>query len=230
MKRCVLLVLILGSVITPLIAQTPFENRPLPHGLTMPTGSVLNHREAIVGLGYVAFGVTDRCQVGTDLLAIFFKTYGVDLKYAAIKNDSSSLSVGLNVRFFYMNVIGTENHFLSTSPFLAYTKKVGQYTRLHIGGMFSFFTGNEDVQDADVESSIVGSSFYIGTEHDLTPRIKFLTEAGYDLTFKGSRIGGGFLFGWTKFRLKLGAQYYNPDGPADFVNYVIGLWWRFPDK
>ena len=34
-------------------------------------------------------------------------------------------------------------------------------------------------------------------------------------------------FGWSKFRLKLGVIYFNPQGVGDFTLPVIGLWWRF---
>ncbi len=55
----------------------------------------------------------------------------------------------------------------------------------------------------------------------------FLADIGYDATFEGLRLGGGVLFGWTKFRLKLGVAYFNPAGSGDFTLPQIGLWWRF---
>jgi len=48
------------------------------------------------------------------------------------------------------------------------------------------------------------------------------------MTFDGFRVGGGVLFGWDTFRIKLGVKYYNPEGEAkNFTFPVIGLWWRF---
>jgi hypothetical protein len=66
---------------------------------------------------------------------------------------------------------------------------------------------------------------FAGIEHSYSHRTKFVADIEYDTTFEGARFGGGVLFGWDKFRLKLGLSYFTAGN--GFVFPLIGLWWRF---
>jgi hypothetical protein len=68
----------------------------------------------------------------------------------------------------------------------------------------------------------------VGFDHDISYKTKLLAEYGYDFTFKGMRYGGGVLFGWENFRLKMGVSYFGPANSRNGYTWpIIGLWWRF---
>ncbi len=99
---------------------------------------------------------------------------------------------------------------------------------MHLQAQYSYFSGESDIEDAEAKSTSAGTSVSAGLEYSFSQKTKFLAEGGYDVTFEGFRLGGGVLFGWEKFRLKLGVGYYNPEGVNEgFTLPVIGLWWRF---
>ena len=74
-----------------------------------------------------------------------------------------------------------------------------------------------DIEDAEVSEIAKGTSFFAGLEYSFSRKTKFLTEAGYDTTFQGFRLGGAVLRGWDKFRLKLGINYFNPENTGSFT-------------
>jgi hypothetical protein len=105
---------------------------------------------------------------------------------------------------------------------------MGQKTRLHFSANYTNFSGSSNINDAEnLNTSISGTSIAAGVEHSLSNKTKFLGDVGYDLEFKGVRVGGGVLFGWETFRLKLGIQYFAPKGYSGYVFPYVGLWWRF---
>jgi len=104
---------------------------------------------------------------------------------------------------------------------------MGENTVAHVSTTIAIFSSEDDadIQDADFSGATQGTSFTAGLEHGYSERTRFLAEIGYDSTFEGLRVGGAVLFGWTKFRLKLGLNYF---GAGDgFTWPVIGVWWRF---
>ena len=123
--------------------------------------------------------------------------------------------------------VGEEEGFTAYSPFVALSPKISDRFKMHFGARYTFFTGNKDVKDSDVTSFVMGTSIYAGLEYSASNTTKFLADAGYDATFNGMRLAGAVLFGWKKFRLKLGVQYFKPKGFKALTMPVIGLWWRF---
>ena len=87
---------------------------------------------------------------------------------------------------------------------------------------------NKDIEDYEPEESSSGTEVLGGIEYSISHKTRLLAEGGYDLTFEGMRLGGAVLFGWEKFRLKLGVSYFEPKNtPGGFTLPIIGLWWRF---
>ena len=118
--------------------------------------------------------------------------------------------------------------FTAISPYISISPKIGKKTALHIAGVYSILTGDADIEDVEITSTSSGTRIYAGLEHSISNRSKFLAETGYDIEFSGFLVGGGFLWGWEKFRLKLGVTYYKPeDADNGFTLPNIGLWWRF---
>jgi hypothetical protein len=219
---------IIFILLTPnLFAEVGFKGRPITNNLMMPTGYTLNRGEFIVGIGPVGFGITDNVQVGTNILLFLFQVYNVNLKVNFVKTESQAFAVGLDLNNFNLDVFEEETGFTSVSPYASFSTRVGTNTLLHLGGSYSVFTSDKDIEDAKVESSSSGTSLYTGLEYSFSHKTKFLAEGGYDITFEGFRVGGGVLFGWTKFRLKLGVNYFKPKDVSVFTFPVIGLWWRF---
>lgn len=208
-------------------AETGFNGRPILNNVTSPTGFTLNRGEFTVGLGSIGFGVTDRVQIGTNILLYLFQVYNADVKVNLMRNENIFLSVGMDLNHFDLDVFGSETGFTSLSPYIAISPRLSNRTTLHIGGQYSYFSGSADIEDAEVSEVAKGTSFFTGLEYSFSRKTKFLTEAGYDTTFKGLRLGGAVLWGWEKFRLKLGVNYFNPENSGSFTFPVIGLWWRF---
>jgi hypothetical protein len=213
----------------PLHAQEDgFAGRPITSNLSMPTGNTLHGGEFSVGLGPVEYGLSDNLQIGTNLLLFLFQYYNVEAKYSLIDTEKQALSIGLGVGYFDLGILGNDVSFTSISPFIAYSMPMGEKTRLHLAANYTNFASDASVDDADdLTASVSGTSLAAGLEHSVSNRTKFVGDVGYDLEFEGLRVGGGALFGWETFRLKLGVQYFSPKGFKGYVFPYVGLWWRF---
>lgn len=231
MKRFFIIGLLLIFLTSSSIAEVGFKGRPITNNVMRPTGYTLNRGEFIVGLGSIGFGITDNVQVGTNLLLFLFQVYNANLKVSLINTESSAFALGISVNSFNLDVGADEIGFTSLSPYAVYTTKMGESTNLHLGGQYSTFSGEADIDDAEASETSSGTSLFAGVEYSFSHKTKFLAEGGYDLTFEGFRIGGAVLFGWENFRLKLGVNYFSvTDGNNDRIGFtfpVIGLWWRF---
>lgn len=228
MKKALIIVLLFAFTATA-FAEVGFEGRPITNNLWMPTGYTLNSGEFLIGLGPIGFGISDNIQVGTNILLFLFQVYNANLKISLIKSADMALAAGVGFHHFNWNIEG-EGEFSPTAitPYAVVTFGMGPKTNLHIGGEYYAFTEDFNIDDVDVESSVSGSRVYAGIETSMSEKTKFLFEGGYDIDFEGLTFGGAVLFGWEKFRLKLGVSYYNPKAAdGGFALPVIGLWWRF---
>ncbi len=209
-------------------AGVGFKGRPITNNLWMPSGYSLNQGEFTVGIGSIGFGITDKIQVGTNILPFLFQYYNANVKVSLIKSPSMAFATGIDLGHFNLDVLDAEPSFTSLSPYLALTPKIGEKINLHLAGQYSYFSSEADIEEAEVKWTSKGTSVSAGMEYIMSHKTRFLAEASYDTTFKGFRLGGGVLFGWEKFRLKLGVGYYNPEGAnGGFTLPLIGLWWRF---
>lgn len=227
MKKATMSVLLVLFLTVGAYAEKGFDGRPILNNVSNPTGFTLNQGEFTVGLGSIGFGITDRVQIGTNVLLYLFQVYNADVKVNLINSDAVSLAAGLDLNHFDLEVFGADTGFTSLSPYIAISPRLSDRTILHIGGRYSYFSGNADIEDAEVSEVAKGTSFFTGLEYSFSSKTKFLTEAGYDTTFNGLRLGGAVLWGWDKFRLKLGINYFDPEDSGSFTFPVIGLWWRF---
>jgi hypothetical protein len=210
------------------LAEEGFEGRPITNNVWMHTGYTLNKGEFIVGIGPIEFGITDHVQVGTNILLYLFQYYNANAKISMIKSPTTALATGIGFGHFDLDVLGIETSFTSLSPYLAYSRNVGTNTNLHLSAQYTYFSSESDIGDAEAKSTSTGTSIFTGMEYSFSHKTKFLAEGSYDMTFEGFRLGGAVLFGWEKFRLKLGVGYYNPESvDRGFTLPVIGLWWRF---
>ena len=226
MKKWLIAGTIMICLVSSSFAEVGFRGRPITNNLSMATGYTLHQGEFLVGIGPVGFGITDNFQASTNVLLWLLQIYNADIKMSLMQTKKSSLGIGIDFSNFNLEVFDTETGFTSFSPYVTYSTRVGPKTLMHIGGQYSIFSGNSNIEDADATSTSEGTSISAGVEHDISIKTKFLAEAGYDITFKGFRTGLGFLWGWEKFRLKLGLT-YSQYGDFSFTWPVIGLWWRF---
>ena len=227
MKKILIVGLLYIFVSSSTLAQVGFQGRPIINNVQMPTGYMLNRGEFIVGIGSIGFGITDNVQVGTNLLLFLFQVYNANLKISFIKTESMAFGAGVDLHSFNLDVFDVETGFTSISPYVAFSTKMGDNTLLHLGGQYSVFSGDAEVDDAEASATSRGTSVSLGIDHSFSHKTKFLAEGGYDVTFKGLRLGGAVLFGWEKFRLKLGVNYFKPKDMSGFTFPVIGIWWRF---
>lgn len=227
---CILLLLFFLAAPDALAQKEGFEGRPITNNLYMPTGNTLNAGEFSIGIGPVEYGITDNVQLGTNLLLFIFQYYNADLKVSFVDTEKQAFAAGLGVGYFDLNAIssvGGSFSFLSLSPYLVYTTSIGEKTRMHFSGNYSYFESDVDIDEVEAEASTSGTSLAVGVEHSLSHKTKFVGDVGYDLDFEGLRFGGGVLWGWEVFRLKLGLQYFSPKGVGGLVLPYISLWWRF---
>ena len=215
---------------SPALASEGFVGRPITTNAFGPTGYTLHKDEFSIGLGPIAYGITENVEVGTNLILWAFQVYNADLKVAISKTDNGAFGVGLKVYNLSLNLRGDDDdefNFLALAPYVSLSHRIGANTMGHVGGQFAHFEaeGDNDIDDAEASGSTTGTSFFAGLEHTRSDRTKFLVDAGYDTTFEGARVSGAVLFGWTRFRLKLGLSYFTAgDG---FTFPLVGLWWRF---
>jgi hypothetical protein len=167
--------------------------------------------------------------VGTNLFLWLLQLYNADLKVSILKGHEQAVAVGLRVlRLSLKEEDGPDRdefEFLGLGPYAALSLRLTENTMGHVSGQFVFFESDAEVEDVEAEGSSSGTSVFGGLEYSMSNRTKFLVDAGYDATFEGARFGGGVVFGWKTFRLKLGVSYYSA-GPG-FVFPNVGLWWRF---
>ena len=226
-KKTLVVLAILCFAASGIAAETGFQNRPIINNVFMPTGSSLNRGEFMIGLGSIGFGISDRIQVGTNVLLWLLQVNNIDLKVAAIKNENLSVSAGFGLDHFNLKVFGADAGFTSYTPFVAVSPKVSEKLRIHFGARYAFFTGNKDIKDSELTSTVRGTSVFTGLEYSFSNKTKFLAEGGYDTTFNGVKLSGSVLFGWESFRLNIGVKYFKPENHVGFTMPVIGIWWRF---
>jgi hypothetical protein len=236
MKKWIVISLIIIIVSTSAFAEVGFRGRPITNNLMMPTGYTMNQNEFMVGIGPVGFGISDNIQISTNVLLFLFQVYNANLKISLAKSRTFALAAGVEYNHFNWDlVVDSDNGdgegdigFTAISPYVSVSPKIGEKTTLHVAGIYSIFTGDADIEDVEITSTSSGTRIYAGLEHSISNRSKFLAETGYDVEFSGLLVGGGFLWGWSKFRLKLGVTYYKPkDAESGFTLPNIGLWWRF---
>ncbi|OGF58598.1 MAG: hypothetical protein A2Y62_07965 [Candidatus Fischerbacteria bacterium RBG_13_37_8] len=227
MKQILIICFFVVSFAVGAVAEDGFFNRPILNNISMPTGYTLKQNEFAIGLGSIGFGITDNIQVETNVLLYLFQIYNGNVKGNLFKSDSNALAVGVDLMHLNLDIFDEETGATVISPYIAYSTIVSDKLFLHLSGQYSHFSAGIDTDDVETSFFTRGTSFNTGLEYCLSNRTKFLTEAGYDATFNGMRFGGAVLFGWDAFRLKLGVQYYNPEGSGGYTMPVIGLWWRF---
>jgi hypothetical protein len=231
MKTKLLFVLLISVLATNVVAEDGFDGRPITNNLWSPTAFTLHQSEFSVGLGPIAFGVTDEIQVGTNILLFLLQVSNVNAKANIYTGDKLSLAAGVEYMHFDLSpLVSGDNDvtFNSIAPFAAISAVIDPRLSLHLSGRYSYFDSHADIDDYEAEYTTSGTMFMAGLEYSLSNRTKFMGDVGYDFSFSGYRFGGGVLFGWEKFRLKLGVNYYNPESASGgYTMPVIGLWWRF---
>jgi len=231
MKKVLTIGLLLIYLVSSAFAEVGFRERPIINNLSMPTGYTLNQGEFLIGIGSIGFGITDNIQLGTNVLLFILQDYNASLKISLAKTKTFAIATGIRVDYFNLDVFVDDDEgeasFTFLSPYIVISPKLSPKTTLHIGGQYSYISGEAEIDDAEAKASSSGTRVYTGLEYSFSHKTKFLAEGGYDITFEGFSIGGGVLFGWEKFRLKLGVTYYNPKDTNGFTLPNIGLWWRF---
>ncbi|MCP4157313.1 MAG: hypothetical protein GY757_56910 [bacterium] len=228
MKNVFIIILCIVGLSVFTFGETGFKGRAITDNVSAPTGYTLNKGEFEVGLGHIGFGISDKVQVSTNVLLYLFQDFNASLKVSLIKNKKNAFAVGCSIHSFDLSVFSNEDvGFTAILPYVAYSTKISPKTKMHFTGQYSHFSGSEDIADATAKATSNGTSVTVGIEHSFSNKTKFLAETGYDLTFKGFRVGGAVLWGWKKFRLKLGINYFSPEGTDGFILPLVSLWWRF---
>ena len=203
MKKMIIFASLLVYLSFSAFGDKGFEGRPITSNITMSTGFTLNKGEFLVGLGPIGFGISDKVQVGTNILLFLLQDYNANLKISFIKTEEKAFALGFKVHSFDLDVDEEESGFTSFSPYAAFSTKVSKNTFLHLGGQYSTFSGPEEIEDAMAIATSRGTSAYLGIEHSYSHKTKFLAETVYDFTFKVFLIGGEVFWVWKYIILKL---------------------------
>jgi hypothetical protein len=214
------------------LAQEGFAGRPITANAFGQTGYTLHKSEFAIGLGPIAFGLAENVQVETNLLLWAFQVYNVDVKASLFKNDDRAFAVGVSGYRLALDLADSDDEddfeFRAIAPYASFSVRLSDDTIGHLGGQYAHFTAEDkdtDIEDAEATGSATGTGFFVGIEHSMSNRTKVLLDGGYDATFEAARISGAFLFGWQRFRLKLGLSYFAAGDGYTFP--LVGLWWRF---
>jgi len=229
MKKLFIGFLALFILATGAQAKEGFKDRPITSNVWMQTGYTLNSGEFKIGLGPIAYGITDNVQLETNLLLFILQIYNASAKVSILKDKENALAVGATYMHFNMNsLLGGDNKlsFDAIQPFVTYTMCVNEKFNAHIGGTYSYFASDTDIEDVETSSNITGTTVSAGLEYSLSNKTKLVGDLAYDVTFSGLRPGAAVLFGWETFRLKLGLGYYSLEKDS-YILPVIDLWWRF---
>jgi hypothetical protein len=213
-----------------------FEGRPLIACLSMPTGETLADKELLAGLGPVAFGLTDRLQIGINLLEYVIDYRNGYAKFKLIDSDRSALAVGVEAGDFYVELYGDQDEYVFLSPYIACSYKTGPTTKLHLSARLSdsrneFFRDlrarDWNEWDAQRGGLFTGTSVNAGFEQSPGDGTKLLLEIGYHFGFERFEMGTGVLRGWKTTRFKLGVKCYGSSRDEEaYIMPVLGLWWR----
>lgn len=206
-----------------------FENRNPTENIWMQNGYNLREGEFAIGIGPLAYGINDQVQLETNVLLFLLQTINAKIKVNVHKNGKTSIASGLEYSRFKLPFLEGDSKlaFNTYSPFIALSHKTTDKTTFHISGKFSYFSTDINIDEFEAQSSSSGTEIMGGLDYSVSNRTKALLESGYDITYEGMRLGGGFLFGWETFRLKLGVSYFAPKNTDSYTSAVIGLWWRF---
>jgi len=207
-----------------------FEGRPLVENIWSQSAHTLNKGEFMIGIGPLAYGISDQIQFESNLLLFILQYYNVILK--AELYNSPTMSIAAGYRFGYLNLPSTadgETQFMENSPFATFSFPVSEKTELSAAGQVSFYRFGDDIDEIEPYVAYItnsGSYLHGAINTDLSKKTKLLVEAGYNFTFEGPRLGAAVNWGWEKFRLKLGLGAFNPRNGPFMVLPVVGLWWR----
>lgn len=205
--------------ILPIFAEVGFKGRPITNVIMMQSGYTLNKGEFIYGIGLIEYGLSDRWQIGTDILLTFMgKYYNVMGKMTISQSENMAFAAALG-----LNYDGDSQRFIVT-PLVSYSRTISPDVGLHFAGQFRIAQD----KNLEMEEGIPDFMAYFSTavDYNVSTITKLLTETGYDFVNKGYYVSGGVLFGWEDLRVKLGIGYYHPE-PYYMGTLPYGLWFRF---
>lgn len=228
MLQCLIGLLALSMVVCPAYAGNGFEGRPTTNNLFIPTGYTLHRGEFELGIGPMGFGISDNVQVYTNLILWAAQIYNAGLKFSFVDESGVAVAVGADIGKLELPFEDDDNdgEFTQMRYFSAITAPLSNNLNGHMGFRYADFSSDDgDIEDTEISPFSDGSSMFGGVEYAFSNRTKFMADVGYDMTFDGLRFGGGILFGWDTFRLKLGVSYFDVEDGFVFPN--IGFRWRF---
>ena len=168
MKRLLVLVLVVLFSMSSFVWADGFENQPIIKNVWTQTGNTLHKGEFSIGLSsYIGFGVTDNTQVGMNILKYLFQVYNADVKVNLQNTPNFAVAAGLEFDRFDADIFVDEDAeddvaFTSFSPYLAISNRLSDNTWLHLSARHSFFDGEGDIDDVEVEETFSGSSISSG--------------------------------------------------------------------
>ncbi len=221
MKKSRIIILSIFVIAVSAFAIIDEEHR-LTNAHNIPTAYTLNEGEILIGIGPLAYGITDNMQVGTNLLADILGVFNANLKYNLIDNSGFGLAGGAGWSYFKLG----DDNFNSINLSANASFLLSETFKIHLGANYAIIP-DFDLDSTEVTGSAAGgTSVPVNIELNLNEHSAILAGAGYDLSFEAVSFGASYLHSWEKFNLQVGAHYSSGDG-WDYIMPVIGLWWRW---
>ena len=185
--------------------------------LTGQTAATVEKKEFFIGLGMIAYGISENFQLSTQPFLDALGESNVHLKWQAFQNEDYRISLGAETRFNFdhQRAIGSVSLYWDTysnSKFLTYNQ-------------LRFTTGESELYDREVSAEFSVNYGYITNQWN---RILF----GPNIDFQQQTVGGllSYQWVWDEFTAAFSLQ------SRDFLNLKFGndgylayldFWWRF---
>lgn len=192
------------------------EDAPEIFGLRQPTAYTLREGEWIIGLGPIFYGLTDKFQLGTNIIADIFTVFNISgkLNVSSLPESQTEMAVALDL--FTVGFLPSEITFGGVISRALHEKLTN-----HIGFELSLS------RDGAIISGALESIFF-AVDYGLASDLKLLTEL--DLTPNRARIGAGVLLKAGDLRLKAGGflsiGLLGAEKPLLAPGWLVDFYWR----
>jgi len=196
------------------------EDAPEISGLSKPTAYTLREGEWIIGFGPIFYGLTDKFQLGTNIIADLLTIFNISGKLNMSSLPESQTEISMAIDVFTVGFLPTEITFGGVISRALHEKLTG-----HIGSELSLS------RDRAIISGTLNSIFFTA-DYDLASDLKLLTEL--DLTPNRARIGAGVLLKAGDLRLKAGGflnfSLLRTERPPLAIGWLVEFYWRVLPK
>lgn len=192
------------------------EDAPEIFGLSKPTAYTLREGEWIIGVGPIFYGVTDKFQLGTHLIADILTIFNVSGKLNVSSLSESQTEIAVAVDLFTVGFLPNE---------VSFSGVISRGLQERLTGHIGF---ELDLSRAGTIISGALESIFFGLDYGLSADIKLLGEL--TLTPHRAKVGAGVLLKAGGLRLKAGGflniGLFGAGKPLLAPGWLVDFYWR----